>query len=42
MDIKLTIESLLFAAGEPLSVKKLGQIINGKEGKIKEILEELK
>jgi len=42
MDIKLTIESLLFAAGEPLSVKRLGQIINGKEGKIKEVLDELK
>ena len=42
MDIKLTIESLLFAAGEPLSVKRLGQIINGKEEKIKEALEELK
>jgi segregation and condensation protein B len=42
MDIKLTIESLLFAAGEPLSVKRLSKIINEKEEKVKEILEELK
>lgn len=42
MDIKLTIESLLFAAGEPLTVKRLNKIINAKEGKVKEILEELK
>lgn len=42
MDIKLTIESLLFAAGEPLSVKRLSKIINIKEEKAKEILEKLK
>jgi len=42
MDIKLTIESLLFAAGEPLSVKRLSKIINAKEEKIKETLKELK
>ncbi len=42
MDIKLTIESLLFAAGEPLSVKRLSKIINAKEEKIKETLNELK
>jgi len=42
MDIKLTIESLLFAAGEPLSVKRLSKIIDVKEEKAKEILEELK
>lgn len=42
MDIKLTIESLLFAAGEPLSIKRLSKIINIKEEKAKEILEKLK
>ena len=42
MDIKLTIESLLFAAGEPLSVKRLSKIVNSKEEKVKETLEELK
>ncbi len=42
MDIKLTIESLLFAAGEPLSVKRLSKIINAKEEKVKETLKELK
>ena len=42
MDIKLTIESLLFAAGEPFSVKRLSKIINVKEEKVKETLKELK
>jgi len=42
MDIKLTIESLLFAAGEPLSVERLSKIVNAKKEKVKEILEELK
>jgi len=42
MDIKLIIESLLFAAGEPLTVKRLSKIIDVKEGKVKEILGELK
>jgi len=42
MDIKLTIESLLFAAGEPLPLDKLSKIINVKKEKVKEILEELK
>lgn len=42
MDIKLIIESLLFAAGEPLSVKRLSKIISVKEEKVKESLEELK
>jgi len=42
MDIKLTIESLLFAAGEPLSVKRLSKIVNAKEEKVKETLKELK
>ena len=42
MDIKLTIESLLFAAGEPLSVERLSKIVNVKEEKLKEALKELK
>ena len=42
MDIKLTIESLLFAAGEPLSVERLSKIVNAKEEKVKETLKELK
>lgn len=42
MDIKLTIESLLFAVGEPLSVKRLSKIVNAKEEKVKGILRELK
>jgi len=42
MDIKLTIESLLFAAGEPLSVERLSKIVNAKEEKVKEALKELK
>lgn len=42
MDIKLIIESLLFAAGEPLSTERLSKIINVKEEKVKEILNLLK
>lgn len=42
MDIKLTIESLLFAAGEPLSVERLSKIINVKQEKVKETLNLLK
>ncbi len=42
MDIKLIIESLLFAAGEPLSVEKLSKIVNAKKEKVKETLKELK
>jgi len=42
MDIKLTIESLLFAAGEPLTVKRISKITNAKEEKVKETLEKLK
>ncbi len=42
MDIKLTIESLLFVAGEPLSAKRLSKIINVKKEKVEETLEELK
>jgi len=41
MDIKLTIESLLFAAGEPLSVERLSKIVNTKGEKVKETLKEL-
>lgn len=41
MDIKLTIESLLFAAGEPLSLKRLSKIIGEEERKVKEALGEL-
>jgi len=42
MDIKLIIESLLFAAGEPFTLDKLSKIIHVKKEKVKEILEELK
>lgn len=42
MDIKLIIESLLFAAGEPLSVERLSKIVNAKQEKVKEALKELK
>jgi len=42
MDIKLTIESLLFVAGEPLSAKSLSKIINAKEEIVEKTLEELK
>lgn len=42
MDIKKIIESLLFAAGEPLSVRRLSKIIGEKSEKVKKSLEELK
>lgn len=38
MDIKPIIESLLFAAGEPLSLKKLSRIVNEKESRVRELL----
>jgi len=41
MDIKLIIESLLFAAGEPLSLKRLSKITGEEERKVKEALEKL-
>lgn len=41
MDIKLTIESLLFAAGEPLSLKRLSKITGEEEKIVKEAIEEL-
>jgi len=41
MDIKLIIESLLFAAGEPLSLERLSKIIGEKEKIVKEVLEKL-
>lgn len=41
MDIKLTIESLLFAAGEPLSLKRLSKIIGEQEKIVREVLEKL-
>jgi segregation and condensation protein B len=39
MDIKSKIESLLFAAGEPLSLQKLTKLTGESETKIKEALE---
>lgn len=42
MDIKSKIESLLFAAGEPLSLQRISKIIEEKEPKVKETLEILK
>ena len=41
MDIKSKIESLLFAAGEPLSVQKISQILGEKEAIVQEALKSL-
>ncbi|MDD3098450.1 MAG: SMC-Scp complex subunit ScpB [Candidatus Pacebacteria bacterium] len=41
MDIKSKIESLLFAAGEPLSLERLSKLTGEKEEKIKEALNSL-
>lgn len=41
MDIKSKIESLLFAAGEPLSLERLSKLIGEKEENVKEALNSL-
>lgn len=41
MDIKSKIESLLFAAGEPLSLQRISKILEEKEAIVKEALENL-
>lgn len=41
MDIKLTLESLLFAAGEPLTVERLGKITGVSARQVETVLREL-
>ena len=42
MDLKIIIEAILFSLGEPLSVKRLSEILNEKEEIVLESLEALK
>ncbi len=42
MDFKIILEAILFSLGEPISLKKLGEILNRKEEEILSHLQELK
>ena len=41
MDLKSNIEALLFVAGKPMSVKKIGELVNSKEVEVAYALSEL-
>jgi segregation and condensation protein B len=42
MELKYLLENLIFASGEPLSIKKISQILEIEEGEINVALTELK